>query len=144
MLGRGSNGIVYAGNWRGLPVAVKTIVFEAWEGGGEEEAGAARGPSTAGKARLRFVRAVMETAISASVGHRHVVRVGRARTRPGLLASPHSVRKASPICKWTGQPRDVLQVATYCFDIKRVDDDVSSSKATQGLQVLAPRALRHA
>ncbi len=51
-----------AGEWRGLPVAVKTVVYEATPG--EEQAAAA----------------VMETAISASVGHRNVVRWSADRT----------------------------------------------------------------
>ncbi len=47
--------VVFSGEWRGLPVAVKTMVYEATPG--EEQQAAA----------------VMETAISASVGHRNVV-----------------------------------------------------------------------
>ncbi len=58
----------HAGTWRGLPVAVKTMVFEAWEG--ESDGGAV----SKNKAELRYLRAVMETAISASIGHMHVVR----------------------------------------------------------------------
>ncbi len=78
-----------AGTWRGLPVAVKTVVFEAWEGDDSSSSGAA-----ATKARLPYMRAIMETAISASLGHLHVVRVifarqrcllGMAMPRPGPL-----------------------------------------------------------
>ncbi len=61
-----------AGMWRGLPVAVKTTVFEAWEGDGPHDQ--RRGGDAASTAHLRYVRAIMETAISASVGHQHVVR----------------------------------------------------------------------
>ncbi len=51
-----------AGEWRGLPVAVKTVLYEATD---ESE----------------HARAVMETAIAASVGHRNVV---SARGEGGL------------------------------------------------------------
>ncbi len=61
-----------AGTWRGLPVAVKTTVFEAWEG--EDTHAGQNGGGATSKTHLRYVRAIMETAISASVGHPHVVR----------------------------------------------------------------------
>ncbi len=74
-----------AGMWRELPVAVKTIVFEAWEGDAAAAAAAAAGAAAGGggqapNAHFRSARAIMETAISASVGHRHVVRLRCALT----------------------------------------------------------------
>ncbi len=49
-------------------MAVKTTVFEAWEGESDV------GDVAPDRSYLRYVRAIMETAISASVGHQHVVR----------------------------------------------------------------------
>ncbi len=53
--------LVRAGEWRNLPVAVKTMVFEAGGGAG------------GGGSQLEHQRAVMETAIAASVGHPNLV-----------------------------------------------------------------------
>ncbi len=95
------------GTWRGLPVAVKTMVFEAWEGDDEDAKPSSSGRASSGSSgnhgnrasggappeppppppparhgqvmaasrkKRRYVRAIMETAIAASVGHRNVVR----------------------------------------------------------------------
>ncbi len=104
VLGQGSGGIVYAGRWRGLPVAVKTLVFEAWEGG--DGGGGGEDELAAPSAHLRFVRAVMETAISASVGHPNVVRLTRhllrqtATTRDALAAQRHGLRCTRSASRW--------------------------------------------
>ncbi|KXZ46839.1 hypothetical protein GPECTOR_40g573 [Gonium pectorale] len=58
VLGRGAYGVVYWGTWRGLPVAIKTLVVP----------GATAGPE--GRARQR---AVLEAAISMSMAHPNVV-----------------------------------------------------------------------
>ncbi|KXZ50682.1 hypothetical protein GPECTOR_15g366 [Gonium pectorale] len=58
VLGRGAYGVVYWGTWRGLPVAVKTLVVPAVTAGPE------------GRARQR---AVLEAAISMSMAHPNVV-----------------------------------------------------------------------
>ncbi len=67
-----------------MPVAVKTMVFEAWEGD--------EGVSGGDKARMRYVRAIMETALSASLGHLNVVRCGGKHVAAslGLHAIAHS------------------------------------------------------
>lgn len=56
VLGRGSWGTVYKGAWRGLAVAVKTVVFSDGSGGA-----------------LPLQRAITEAAVCASVNHRNVV-----------------------------------------------------------------------
>ncbi len=74
-----------------MPVAVKTMVFEAWEGDDSSSGGAA-----ANKAQLRYVRAIMETALSASLGHPHVVgarRRGPPVWYPGAAALPNHTSK---------------------------------------------------
>jgi hypothetical protein len=89
VLGQGSWGTVYKGVWRGLPVALKTTVFQstlppsAMTSAGSimdaTRAGrmhaSARGPgsgpgSNGGQA---FDRAIMEAAIAVSAGHRNIV-----------------------------------------------------------------------
>ncbi len=57
-------------------MAVKTVIFEAWTGGDDAAVGAAGGRASPApsKTQMRYVRAIMETAISASVGHPNVVR----------------------------------------------------------------------
>ncbi|KXZ47118.1 hypothetical protein GPECTOR_38g356 [Gonium pectorale] len=58
VLGRGAFGVVYAGRWRSLPVAVKTIVVTDMEGGNQ------------GRQRQQ---AVLEAAISLSMAHENLV-----------------------------------------------------------------------
>ncbi len=108
VLGKGSWGTVWRGEWRGLPIALKTLVFEAEESdvraalqhlpsltaggngsefvglgkpaGGSEEGPAAEGGRVAGVQKRS--RAIMEAAIAASVGHRNLVSVARADSPP--------------------------------------------------------------
>ncbi|CAD7697155.1 unnamed protein product [Ostreobium quekettii] len=56
-LATGGYGVVYKGRWRGIPVAVKTVVFTDF-------------PDAAGKEKER---AILEAAISSSIAHRNVV-----------------------------------------------------------------------
>ncbi len=93
------------------------MVFEAaCEAGGEQ------GRAAAGQ--LPYVRAVMETAISASVGHRNVVRALWHLSARALLAR---VRTSTAPQSHHAH----AQVATYHYDIKRMDDQPDSG----GLQV---------
>ncbi len=62
-LGRGAQGVVYAGRWRGLDVAAKHVLFSV-------HSEAAQPPGAAPAAAQLAVR---EAAISASVSHPHVV-----------------------------------------------------------------------
>ncbi|KXZ42732.1 hypothetical protein GPECTOR_121g432 [Gonium pectorale] len=59
-LDRGAQGVVYRGVWRGLPVAVKSVLFQHLSGGGD-----ACDP--------RAARALAEAAISASLSHPNIV-----------------------------------------------------------------------
>ncbi|KAL6747847.1 hypothetical protein V8C86DRAFT_2896405 [Haematococcus lacustris] len=58
VLGRGAWGTVYRGTWRGLTVAVKTVLFSEREDG---------------DTKLPHERAIMEAAVCTSVAHRNVV-----------------------------------------------------------------------
>ncbi len=115
---------VPTGRWRGLPVAIKTQVFEAWVGGDDGEGAGAPG-GAASKAQLKYVRAIMETAISASVGHRNVVRALASSFVCALLAGTR-------IFIAPQSHHAHAQVATYHYDIKRMDEQMD---ATSGLQV---------
>ncbi|KXZ41829.1 hypothetical protein GPECTOR_269g694 [Gonium pectorale] len=79
LLGSGSYGAVYRGSWRGLPVAVKTLVVS-------DAAGAAGNGSCGSAARHR---AVLETAISMSMNHPNVVATYTYHLKP-LVADPSS------------------------------------------------------
>ncbi len=111
-----------SGKWRGLPVAVKTMVFEAWED--DDSSG---GAAASNKARLPYMRAIMETAISANLGHLHVVSL--RRTTVVLL------RVGTGLCKLRSLAALLLlpQVATYHHDIKRMADDHLTAAAQSGL-----------
>ncbi len=88
-----------AGVWRCLPVAVKTQVFERWDCG--SDAGG-EGELEGGDKARGYVRAIMETAISASVGHPNVVR-GRSWTRVISLTQSctlHSTRGVPRTRRW--------------------------------------------
>ncbi|KXZ53579.1 hypothetical protein GPECTOR_6g496 [Gonium pectorale] len=61
-LGRGAQGVVYRGVWRGLPVAVKSVLFQHLSGGGG-----------GGGSDPRAARALAEAAISSSLSHPNIV-----------------------------------------------------------------------
>ncbi len=65
MLGKGTWGTVYEGVWRGLPIALKTLVFEMVDNETRAET-AAGSPCT-------HEQALLETAVAASVDHSNVV-----------------------------------------------------------------------
>ncbi len=65
LLGRGACGTVYQAIWRGLPIALKTLVFEMVDSATKEES-AAGAPCT-------HEQALLETAVAASVNHANVV-----------------------------------------------------------------------
>ncbi len=109
-------------------MAVKTVAFEVWAD--KDAAEQARGSGGASKARMQYVQAIMETAISASVGHRHVVRALQctaSQGKPEQRQQQVQVQNAVP-------PPDAAQVATYHYDFKRMDDQVDKS-GSGGLQV---------
>ncbi len=60
-----------AGEWRGLPVALKTLVFEAEH----LPLGPPGAPTATGKGQRvqKHNQAIMEAALAASLGHRNVV-----------------------------------------------------------------------
>ncbi len=111
----------FAGVWRGMPVAVKTMVFEAWEGD--------EGVTGGDKARMRYVRAIMETALSASLGHLHVVSGGGKHVMASCGLPPLDF---TPCLTLEPSATQSVQVATYHYDIKRMDDTAAST--TDGLQ----------
>ncbi len=95
-------------------MAVKTVLYEASDG-------------------AEHAAAVMETAISASMGHRNVVsrsRQGRVRGAAGAALWSSLQRRSS--CAHALRE----QVATYHYDIKRVGEHASDgSQGGAGLQV---------
>ncbi len=101
------------------------MVFEAWEDGADDHGGDGGGAAPS-KTHLRYVRAIMETAISASVGHRHVVR-----------CSLHSCLTCGAMTfqagRWRAAKQSVCeQVATYHYDIKRVNDQLADGERPSG------------
>ncbi|GLI63127.1 hypothetical protein VaNZ11_006034, partial [Volvox africanus] len=74
VLGKGSFGVVYLGTWRGLRVAVKTLVVH---------------DALLGTEGRRRQRAILEAAISTSLQHPNVVTTYAFEVRPlGVVASP--------------------------------------------------------
>ncbi|GIM10511.1 hypothetical protein Vretimale_14185, partial [Volvox reticuliferus] len=74
MLGKGSFGVVYLGTWRGLRVAVKTLVVH---------------DALLGTEGRRRQRAILEAAISTSIQHPNVVTTYAFEIRPlGVVTSP--------------------------------------------------------
>lgn len=65
VLGQGAGGTVYRASWRGLPVALKTVVFEVLD---RDQHGLAPGGD------MRHEQAVHETAVATSLNHPNVVR----------------------------------------------------------------------
>ncbi|KXZ48446.1 hypothetical protein GPECTOR_28g856 [Gonium pectorale] len=61
-LGAGAHGIVYKGEWRGLEVAVKTLLFQAFVGSGGEESG-----------NSFKEQAMLEAAIATTLFHPNVI-----------------------------------------------------------------------
>ncbi len=99
-------------------------------GGGPLEGGV---PGVGGGRRT--ARAIMETAIAASVGHRHVVRC--VVHVPPFSPLPPSSLRLIVLCMRVilsvvecGGPR--AQVATYHYDIKRVEDLLSQEEEAEG------------
>jgi hypothetical protein len=85
VLGKGSSGTVYKGNWRGLEVAVKTLLFPV---------------SQMGQAVADKPRAVMEAATCLSLNHRNVVAtyrwvLGATLTGPEWLGARFPARPAA-------------------------------------------------
>ncbi|KAG2490369.1 hypothetical protein HYH03_011171 [Edaphochlamys debaryana] len=74
VLGKGSSGVVYLGTWRGLRVAVKTLVVH---------------DALLGKENRQRHRAILEAAISKSLQHPHVVNTYAAEVLPlGVVDTP--------------------------------------------------------
>ncbi|PNH11931.1 putative LRR receptor-like serine/threonine-protein kinase [Tetrabaena socialis] len=83
ILGCGSFGVVYAGVWRGLPVAVKTLIVPA-----AIAAGLGLGSSCDGREGRARKRAVLEAAISLSLMHPNVVSTYTYELRPLVQEPP--------------------------------------------------------
>ncbi|PNH04828.1 Serine/threonine-protein kinase unc-51 [Tetrabaena socialis] len=83
MLGCGSFGVVYGGVWRGLPVAVKTLVVPGAAAG---VGGLLAGLAGSRDARTRQ-RAVLEAAISLSMSHPNIVATYTYELKP-LVQQP--------------------------------------------------------
>ncbi|GIL41933.1 hypothetical protein Vafri_21 [Volvox africanus] len=86
MIGCGSFGVVYRGTWRGIPVAVKTIVV-ATEPDGSRESRQAR------------QRAVLEAAISLSMAHPNVVVTYSYDLKP-LIQAPAEASEGADAPTW--------------------------------------------
>ncbi|GIL74374.1 hypothetical protein Vretimale_2090 [Volvox reticuliferus] len=86
MIGCGSFGVVYRGTWRGLPVAVKTMVV-ATEPDGSREGRQAR------------QRAVLEAAISLSMAHPNVVVTYSYDLKP-LVQAPTEASDGADVPTW--------------------------------------------
>ncbi|KAG2439091.1 hypothetical protein HYH02_006616 [Chlamydomonas schloesseri] len=83
-LGRGAQGVVYRGVWRGLDVAVKSVLFNHSKGG-------AQGP--------RAKQAVQEAAIAVSMAHPNIVATYTYQLQP-LRSTSHS--HSSPVNESAG------------------------------------------
>lgn len=80
VLGSGSSGTVYRGEWRGLTVAVKTLVFsEAVQPRSTAEAVPPCGTDEAAGRSKQYMRAVTEAAVAWSISHRNIVATYRYR-----------------------------------------------------------------
>ncbi|KXZ48527.1 hypothetical protein GPECTOR_27g698 [Gonium pectorale] len=79
VLGRGAFGVVYAGRWRSLPVAVKTLVVRNVEDG---------------KEGLRRQQAVLEAAISLSMAHENLVATYTYMIKPLVHQPSHAASSA--------------------------------------------------
>ncbi|EFJ51707.1 hypothetical protein VOLCADRAFT_87429 [Volvox carteri f. nagariensis] len=78
VLGKGSFGVVYLGTWRGLRVAVKTLVVH---------------DALLGVEGRRRQRAILEAAISTSLQHPNVVSTYAFEVKPlGVVATPHTAQ----------------------------------------------------
>ncbi|PNH02056.1 putative LRR receptor-like serine/threonine-protein kinase [Tetrabaena socialis] len=82
VLGLGSFGVVYSGVWRGLRVAVKTLVVPV------AAAGAEGLPGLAGRDARTRQRAVLEAAISLSMSHPNVVATFAYELKPLVQQPP--------------------------------------------------------
>ncbi|KXZ43669.1 hypothetical protein GPECTOR_83g281 [Gonium pectorale] len=78
-LGRGAQGVVYRGTWRGLPVAIKNVLFQHHPRLG---GGGGSGPDP------RAARALAEAAISASLSHPNIVATYTYMLQPLRDADP--------------------------------------------------------
>ncbi|PNH01158.1 Proline-rich receptor-like protein kinase PERK7 [Tetrabaena socialis] len=83
ILGCSSFGVVYAGVWRGLPVAVKTLIVPA-----AIAAGLGLGSSCDGREGRARKRAVLEAAIYLSLAHPNVVSTYTYELRPLVQEPP--------------------------------------------------------
>ncbi|PNH11708.1 Serine/threonine-protein kinase ULK2 [Tetrabaena socialis] len=83
VLGRGSFGVVYSGVWRGLPVAVKTVIVPAAVAGG----GGLDGVDGDKNAHTRQ-RTVLEAAISLSMSHPNVIATYTYELKPLMQQLP--------------------------------------------------------
>ncbi|PNH06394.1 Proline-rich receptor-like protein kinase PERK3 [Tetrabaena socialis] len=67
-LGRGTQGVVYHGRWRGVEVAVKSLLFQHFEHSSLDAVDV-----VPGRGEAPWARALREAAISTSLNHPHVV-----------------------------------------------------------------------